>query len=78
MDLDRLAAIVRDKLRGGELPISEPSKVYAGYGRGLLCTVCDEAIQPVQVEYEFDQGGRTYRFHPACHTIWQAERRLLQ
>ena len=78
MNLDRLAATVRSKLRDGRLPVSEPGKVYAGYGRGLLCSACEEAIEPTQVEYEFDERDRTYRFHPACHAIWQAERRLLQ
>jgi len=71
-----LANRVRDKLDGGTLPHDSPVKLWAGQGRGQLCTVCELAILPSQVEYEPQYDGRPpIRLHTGCHGLWEAERR---
>jgi hypothetical protein len=64
----------RDRLDAGTLPTELPPKMYAGYGQGEPCCVCDEPIHKAQVEYEMDYGGdRIFRLHLGCAGLWEAE-----
>jgi len=71
-----LADLVRDKLDAGTLPHDSPVKLWAGHGRGQLCTVCEQPILTSQVEYEPQYDGHPpVRLHVGCHSLWEAERR---
>jgi hypothetical protein len=70
-----LLVVVRAKIESGKLPITRPEKVWAGYGRGCACDVCDQRITAADAEYEADlPDGRTLHFHQACLGLWHQER----
>src|SRR5205823_9570881 len=71
----KLSDLMKQKIDDGTLPISDPTtKVYAGYGRGFRCAVCDKTIVPALVEYEFEMEGHSFFFHLGCYGLWEAER----
>ncbi|HEX9818504.1 MAG TPA: hypothetical protein VGD07_02700 [Methylomirabilota bacterium] len=70
-----LGQIIREKVADGRLPVREPVKTWAGYGRGQPCSACELPILAAQAEYEFEDGDATYRFHIGCYGLWEAERR---
>jgi hypothetical protein len=50
--------------------------LWGGYGTGLLCSLCARLIQREEIEYEIlhdDYGGRMFRLHLVCRSIWQLE-----
>jgi hypothetical protein len=53
--LTDLATRVAEKIRAGALPRppEPPEKYFAGKGTGQLCDVCEQAITPEQLEYEW-------------------------
>ena len=63
---------IRRKFADGELPVKAPKERWAGYGRGDVCSGCDDVIASTQTEYEYADGAarRTYRFHAGCYAIW--------
>jgi hypothetical protein len=68
--------MVRAALEDGRLPLIVSGRVKAGYGGvGAQCEVCQQEIQPHQVEYEVTDGAgrRTLWLHFRCHCAWQAE-----
>lgn len=74
-DARDLSLLVRAKIQAGKLPIARPEKVWAGYGRGCTCDVCDQRITAADAEYEADMpDGHTLHFHQACLAIWRRER----
>jgi hypothetical protein len=79
MDELELRDLAKSKLRSGDLPSSDPARVWAGPGVGAPCALCDRPIDHAQLEYEtqFFLGPRglvPYRFHMICHAVWQLER----
>ena len=71
-----LAAVVRQKLAAGTLPLEFPAKMWVGKGNGGRCDVCEEPIAPTEIEYEPDFANPTTRlkFHQACLKLWNQER----
>jgi hypothetical protein len=71
-----VADMTRRKLDAGTLPLDAPVKLWARFGRGDLCSACEQPIHPSEPEYEPEyQGGRpVVRFHAACHATWNDER----
>src|SRR3979409_2527488 len=45
-------------------------EVFAGFGSGLPCTICNEPIKPSQVEYEVRSITKTLPMHLECFTAW--------
>jgi methionyl-tRNA synthetase len=73
--MDLASQRIRDKLRSGILPNSEPIKTWAGYGNGTTCDGCDMRIEPREAEHEVElESGRTLHFHVACASLWLAYR----
>ena len=78
-DLSWLRQIVKQRIDAGELPWRPgPDKLWAGKGRGGLCSACDQAIEPADNEYEIvmDENrptGGSLLFHRRCLDIWLAE-----
>jgi hypothetical protein len=72
--MSRLGDTIRMKLDGGVLPRGRPEKVFAGHGHDGLCSACDAAILPTQVEWSLrNKLGRTHRFHLGCFKLWEVE-----
>jgi hypothetical protein len=78
MDEEALRARAADKLRRGELPKSVETRVWAGPGLGMPCSLCENPILTDDVEYELQHTAgealRAYRYHRRCHAAWQLER----
>jgi len=71
-----MATLVAEKIRSGALPLPPlpPVKYFAGKGTGQLCDLCEQAITAEGLEYEFDLGSRTFRFHEKCLDMWRQAR----
>lgn len=67
----------RALIERGVLPDNFPAQTWGGYGAGKPCSLCGQAIQQDDVEYEVeDRSGETpslYQFHFMCHAAWQFE-----
>lgn len=71
-----LRSRVAQRLGSGQLPVAITTELYAGYGTGRLCCICDQEIVSEHVEYEVhDPRDRTSLlcFHIRCHNMWQLE-----
>ena len=62
----------REMVDAGALPTVEPRAIFGGHGDGRNCSLCGCVVESSEVEFEFDLGGATYRFHQSCHAAWQA------
>jgi hypothetical protein len=67
-----------ERIKSGLLPSEIPKKIWAGGGSGRPCSLCDDAIQRGEMEYELPEpdgtaGERTVRLHLRCHAVWQLE-----
>ena len=63
-------------IASGHLRLDAPRKMYAGYGDGRECVGCKGAINAKEEEYEaIYANGEALRFHLACASLWDAERR---
>jgi hypothetical protein len=73
----QLRLIARERIANGQLPREmPPSRMWAGYGTGQSCSLCDKPIQRDEVEYEIEHPHgpvQTFRFHTVCQAIWQLE-----
>ena len=71
----QLRSLVLQHLVDGRLPFMVPRQVAAGYGSGLDCAACDQAITSAEVEYEVkdERNGGCLHLHRGCHFAWQLE-----
>jgi hypothetical protein len=66
---------VCSKLLTGALPRVDPTRVYAGYGRGEPCMACDAPVLTDQIVYEVEMpDGVKLPMHLGCHGLWVVER----
>lgn len=72
---DELHSIAVARIADGQLPLTVPPTVYAGYGAGEPCDLCGQPIEPQQVDYEVadEPHHRSWEFHLHCYTVWQRE-----
>ena len=69
-----LSCRVLQRIEDGRLPIMLSATIYAGYGQGARCDLCDEPITVNKIEYDdIDSTGKRLHFHIACHLAWQRE-----
>jgi hypothetical protein len=69
-----LRAAARLKIACGLLPSDCECKLFAGYGHGESCAICDRPIRADEVQYEIEPPGRAQiPFHMACHAAWLLE-----
>jgi hypothetical protein len=77
MPLTALEAELRSKIRAlmesGELPREVPAQLWGGYGSEALCSACGKSIGSKDLEFEYENGTKTLRFHRLCHGLWQLE-----
>jgi hypothetical protein len=67
------------RIRKGRLPVMLSTTLYAGYGQGERCDLCDQHIPSDKIECDVTDphGGKRLHFHFACHAAWQRECVLL-
>ena len=69
-----LRSRVLQYIADSRLPLMLSSTIYAGYGTGVQCDLCDQPIVADKIEYDVsDANGRYMHFHFACHAAWQRE-----
>lgn len=61
----------RQYVAAGRLPDTAPASCSAGSGNAQACSLCGLTIRPDHIELSSTAGGVTFRFHAACHAIWQ-------
>lgn len=71
-------ALVRQRMRSGELPPGPAHELFGGRGTGAQCSCCDRLITPDQIEFEIhaaSQGDAELRLmmHSHCMRIWYDE-----
>jgi hypothetical protein len=72
----RLAERIRRKIDRGQLPLTRPRKVLAGFGDRIPCSGCGKPIYPAQVRWTVQpDGARAVPFHIGCFGLWDAELR---
>ena len=47
-----LRPIARERIARGQLPRNASTRFWGGFGTGQPCSLCDERIQPDEIEYE--------------------------
>jgi len=64
-----------ERIEAGRLPLVLSNHIYAGYGEGALCALCDQPIAPDKVQYDVTLESHKERllFHLTCHLAWQRE-----
>lgn len=75
-----LRRLAREKLGRGDLPGSEPQRIWIDSGTGEACSLCGDIVRESDMEYELEfrpgitAGSTLLRFHARCHAAWQTER----
>ena len=79
MEEEQLRAVVRDRIRTGQLPSVCGGKTFGGRGSNSVCDCCDQIIAHHEIEYEVELtlplgvSRLTFITHPQCHWIWREE-----
>jgi hypothetical protein len=69
-----VAQMIRNKIEAGVLPPEPYSKRLLGYGRGQLCSGCEQPITEHQAAHEFHcLDCPTLCFHAGCAAIYETE-----
>ena len=69
-----IAARIKARLDGGDLPRIGPKKMWASFGNNVICDGCGNPILTTDIEYEFNLADKqTCRFHIGCAGLWQTE-----
>jgi hypothetical protein len=79
MNQKELRALIRERMRNGQLPPVFSGKTFAGRGCNTACDCCGQLIGRHEVVYEVEftlpctESGRGLIAHPQCHEIWWEE-----
>jgi hypothetical protein len=79
MNQKELRALIRERMRTGQLPPVLGGKTFAGRGSNTACDCCGQMIGRHEVVYEVEltipctESGRGLIAHPQCHWIWSEE-----
>jgi hypothetical protein len=80
-DEDTLREKARAVIEDGKLPGRRPDRAWGGPGVGALCTICDLAVRPTEMEFEIEfardgdnPGLDKYHVHIRCFAAWEFER----
>ena len=74
-----LRALIRERMRTGELPPVLGGRTFAGRGSRTACHCCGQIIARHEVVYEVQltprctQSTRAFIVHTQCHWIWWEE-----
>ena len=74
----------REAVETGKLPNRRPTCMWGGSGVGASCAICEDPLEPDELEYEveFDQidgsaASQGYHIHVRCYAAWELERHIL-
>ena len=71
-DSIRLLAKAERAIATGKLPSDIQARIWGGSGSGRPCSLCEEPLQPDQLEFELETGDLgDVRFHMDCHRLWE-------
>jgi hypothetical protein len=79
MNQKELRALIRERMRTGQLPPVFSGKTFAGRGSNTACDCCGQMIRLHEVVYEVEftipctESGRGLIAHPRCHWVWWEE-----
>lgn len=75
MEPEQIRRQIRERLTSGELPLGHPQRVWAGFGTGQTCAICDASIPPRALEIEAHGADDKYRYyHRDCYLLLVDER----
>ena len=65
---------IREKIAHGQLPVTRPATVWAGFASPATCVACGDSIERRLVRYEFETPDRgLIAFHVGCFSLWETE-----
>lgn len=75
MSAEELLALIRERVRAGQLPSGPGDKTYATKGSSTACACCGGNIASHEIEYEvhFNSYSRAFSTHFYCYQIWWGE-----
>jgi hypothetical protein len=75
MSAKELLALIRERVRTGQLPRGPGDKTYGSKGSNTTCACCGRNIASHEIEYEvhFNSCLRTFATHLSCYQIWWGE-----
>jgi hypothetical protein len=79
MHTGELRALIRERIRTGQLPPVLGGKTFVGRGNNTACDCCGqimsrhELVYEVQLTLAWTVFGRGYIAHTRCHWIWLEE-----
>jgi len=79
MNQKELRALIRERVRTGQLPPVLDGRTFGGRGSNTACDCCGQTIKRDDIEYEVQfaasvtQMGRSFIAHMQCHWIWWEE-----
>jgi hypothetical protein len=68
-------ALIRERVRTGQLPSGLGEKTYGGRGSNTACACCGRKIASHEIEYEvhFNSSLHAFSMHFYCYQIWWRE-----
>ena len=79
MSQKELRALIRERMRSGQLPPVLDGKAFGGRGSNAACDCCGQIIARDEIEYEVQlaapvtQTQRNFIAHMRCHWVWWEE-----
>lgn len=75
MSAKEVLALIRERVRTGQLPTGPADKTYGSQGSNTACACCGRKIAPHEIEYEahFNSCPQPFSTHFYCYQIWWGE-----
>ena len=75
MSAEDVHALIRERIRIGQLPRGPGGKTYGGKGSNAACACCGHTITWREIEYEvhFSSFKHALSMHLDCYRMWWQE-----
>lgn len=79
MNEEQLRAVIRERVRTGQLPPVFGGRTFGGRGSNTACACCGQIVARHEIEYEVELAsdlgvsGPIFIAHARCHWIWWEE-----
>ena len=72
MSANEVLALIRERVRTGQLPSGPGDKTYGSKGSNTACACCGRKIASDEIEYEvhFNSSPHAFSTHFHCYQIW--------
>jgi hypothetical protein len=72
MSANEVLALIRERVRTGQLPSGPGDRTYGGKGSNTACACCGRKITSDEIEYEvhFNSTPHVFSTHFYCYQIW--------